>query len=183
MLGRRCRAALQGVSTLRLGRVDTARRRWSRPLCGSASIRTSDPKSRRVEVTGTTWTTDGAPSSSRCAVTTTAGCRYPASRPTGVPRSTVTTSPEVSIEPGDIRCVRVGTQVLGDLVLTQAPHGECDRVTDAGAQSRGQSLQLAMRRDVDPYAGALHAHTLAGLHAHAVAVRARRLDLSSRLSN
>ena len=125
MLGRRCRAALQGVSTLRLGRVDTARRRWSRPLCGSASIRTSDPKSRRVEVTGTTWTTDGAPSSSRCAVTTTAGCRYPASRPTGVPRSTVTTSPEVSIEPGGVCCVRVGAQVLGDLVLARRFNSRC----------------------------------------------------------
>ncbi len=37
-----------------------------------------------------------------CAVSTTAGCRKPASRPIGVPRPAVTTSPEVRIEPDNL---------------------------------------------------------------------------------
>ena len=44
----------------------------------------------------------GAASRIRCAVTTTAGWRKPASCPVGNPRSRSTTSPEVSIEPVDL---------------------------------------------------------------------------------
>jgi hypothetical protein len=59
---------------------DTARRCWhcaadrrSRPLPASGTIATSAPHGRMLEVSGTTWTTDGAASRIRWAVTTTAG--------------------------------------------------------------------------------------------------------------
>ena len=52
---------------------------------------------RIARVNGTTWTTFGPPLRIRCAVTTMAGRRSPASVPAGIPRSSSTTSPGVSI--------------------------------------------------------------------------------------
>ncbi len=72
---------------------------WSSPFVPSAGISTSVANPRLVEVSGTIWSTAGSASRIRCAVRITAGCRNPASRPSGVPRSRSTMSPEVSIEP------------------------------------------------------------------------------------
>ena len=71
----------------------------SRPLASSGLMSTSVPLGRIVRVSGTTWTTFGPPRRMRPAVRTTARRRSPASLPAGVPRSTSTTSPGVSIEP------------------------------------------------------------------------------------
>src|SRR5680860_516028 len=146
---------------------------WSRPLDGSASISTSEAKARTVDVSGTTWTTEGEASSRRWAVTTTAGCRKPASRPIGEPKSTATTSPEFSIEPVDLWFGQLPTKLGTDLVLAQATDGERNRVSDARAEGGGQSLEFPVRRRVDPNAGALHAFTLAELHARRRAGGAR----------
>ena len=91
--------------------------RCSRPFAGSTSISTSEANPRTVDVSGTTWTTLGPASNTRCAVTTTAGWRNPASRPAGTPRSKSTTSPEVSIEPLDLLAGQVAAEIGSDLVL------------------------------------------------------------------
>lgn len=55
-----------GSHVLALGRTDR-----SRPFARSGSIRNSAPRSRSVVVSGTTYTTCGPPSKTRCAVITT----------------------------------------------------------------------------------------------------------------
>ncbi len=47
---------------------------------------------------------------------------------------------------------------LTDPVLTEPPDGQRDGSTDALTHFSGQPLQLLVSRDVDPYAGALHAY-------------------------
>ena len=92
------------------------------PLALSGSICTSERKDRTVEVSGTTWITVGSPSRIRWAVTTTAGCAKPAWRPTGRPRSSSTTSPELSIEPSRFVVTERGSQLLAHSFLAETAH-------------------------------------------------------------
>lgn len=125
--------------------VATARMCWHcaaevalSPLWSSASIMTSEPLSRRVLVSGTTWTTFGPPRRICAAVTMTAGRRSPASVPVGAPRSSSTTSPCVSIEPRQFVVAKGGRQVLPDGFLFQksccASHDFGQRLTALGGQ-------------------------------------------------
>ncbi len=66
---------------------------------GSGSSTTSDANARTVVVNGTIGRTLGPAWRTHWAVTTTAGCRKPASRPVGGPRSRSTTSPEIAGRP------------------------------------------------------------------------------------
>jgi hypothetical protein len=64
----------------------------------------------------------------RCAVTITAGCRNPASRPSGAPRSRSTTSPELGIEPHLFVGLERRLEITPDPVLAQRPHRQGDGV-------------------------------------------------------
>lgn len=123
----------------------------------------SDMNPRIVDVSGTTWTTLGCASSVRSAVTITAGCVNPASRPTGCPNSTSTMSParngspEIGIEPGDLVVAERSGQLLTHPRLAQRTHRQRDRVTNRGIESSSKVLEVAMGSQADPHARALHA--------------------------
>ena len=108
----------------------------------SGSIVISDAKPRMVVVSGTTWITFGCASRMRWAVTTTAGCRKPTSRPSGSPRSRSTTSPEVSIEPIDFILPERCGELFPDTVLAEAPDRKSDSLSDRLVQLASESLQL-----------------------------------------
>ncbi len=109
-----------------------------RRLSLSGSMITSVLLWRSVRVNGTTWTTFGPPLSTRCAVTTMAGRRGPASLPDGVPGSRATTSPCVSIKPRRLFVVELSREV--------SRHGDRLAAEMCGAARR-------RRRCVRPRAG------------------------------
>src|SRR5688500_17951696 len=96
----------------------------------------SERKGRIVVVSGTTWTTDGSASRIRWDVTRTAGCRKPASRPSGMPSSRSTTSPELGIEPGGFLVPQRRGQFRAEAVLPERTNGQGDGVADARVQLR-----------------------------------------------
>src|SRR5579862_3897491 len=122
----------------------------------------SEWKSRRVEVSGTTKTTEGSASRIRRAEATTAGWRKPASRPSGSPRSRSTTSPEFSIEPGRLVSAQRLSELLAGSVLAQSANSEADGSTDCCSQLLCQSLQLLVGMAVNPHARRLHANQHTG---------------------
>lgn len=139
----------------------------ARPLPSSGSMTTSVLLCRMVRVNGTTWTTFRRPLRTRRAVTTTAGRRSPASLPAGIPRSSSTTSPGVSIQPrglavGELRRKLSRHDVLPES-LDRSAHGLVDRLVAFGRQS-GHSR---MRVPTDPDRRRL---------GHGFTVRRRRLD-------
>lgn len=108
------------------------------PLCPSGSMTILEPLSWIVRVRGTTWTTLGPPRRTLSAVITTAGLRRPASAPAGVPRSSSTTSPGVSIEPVNfVVSQRCGQVAPYSFLLEQARtagHGVRQRLATPGRQ-------------------------------------------------
>src|SRR3990170_1566704 len=119
-------------------------------------MRTSDPNPRMALVSGTTCTTLGVASRMRWAVTTTAGCRKPAFRPAGTPRSNSTTSPEISIKPIRLGAGERSLQLQTDPVLAQTPHRQRNRLPYCRAELRSEALQLLVGSLIDPNTGALH---------------------------
>jgi hypothetical protein len=118
---------------------------------------TSEWNARIVLVSGTTWVIDGEASTIRCAVTTTARRRMPASCPSAASNWISTTSPEPSIEPIGLVVPQRRHQVGPDAILTEGSDGESDGVADGRFQLGRQASELVMRRPVDPHARALHA--------------------------
>src|SRR5680860_280306 len=102
-----------------------------------------------LPVRGTTCTTVGPARRTRCAVTTTAGRRRPASDPSGKPRSMSTTSPEVSIEPSLVVVAGGVRELQSDLVLLQGANGTGDRFGHGGVVAIGEPTQLVMGAAID----------------------------------
>src|SRR5687768_9134668 len=97
----------------------------------------------------------GSPASTRSAVTTIAGRTSPASDPDGVPRSSSTTSPEVSIEPIGLLAPERRGELSADLLLPEEAHSTSDGARHRGLPLASESLQLLVRRTVDADGGCL----------------------------
>src|ERR1035437_2349886 len=119
---------------------------------------TSESKFRTVEVRGTTWITDGSAFKMRWAVTTTAGWRKPASRPSGSPRSRSTTSPDVGIEPGCLVVSERSGELAAHTVLSKRPNRERHRTSHGRPEVLGQPLELFVGLSIDPHTRRLHAN-------------------------
>ena len=106
---------------------------------------------RIVRVKGTTWTTLGPPLRMRAAATTTAGRRSPASLPAGLPRSSSTTSPGVSIEPRGLNIGQLCREVPCHGVLTKRADGVAHRLVDCfvafGRQARHPRMGVSADAD------------------------------------
>ncbi len=100
-------------------------------------------------VSGTTCTTVGECSSTRCAVTTTTGRTIPASEPMGVPRSTRTTSPELGIKPLHLVVAERMGEFSTHLVLAEEADGGGDGLGDRRATLTSKPFQGVMGGPVD----------------------------------